>query len=134
MVLLGKLGTKLLFSCTCHPQIDGQTEVVNTTLTTLLYAFVNGNLKSWEDILPFVKFAYNRNVHSFTSFSPFEIVYGFNPLTPLDLVPLPVGNIVSLDGKHKAEMVKKVHERARLQIEKMIEKYVNIANKGRKCV
>jgi hypothetical protein len=28
-VLWGKLGTKLLFSTSCHPQIDRQTEVVN---------------------------------------------------------------------------------------------------------
>jgi hypothetical protein len=36
----------------------------------------------------FIEFAYNRSVHSTPDFSPFEIVYGFNPLTPLDLLPL----------------------------------------------
>ena len=80
-----KLGTKLLFSTTCHPQTDGQTEVVNRTLSTLLRAIIKKNIKTWEECLPHVEFAYNRAIHSSTKFSPFEIVYGFNPLTPLDL-------------------------------------------------
>jgi hypothetical protein len=63
-VLWGKLGTKLLYSTTCHPQTDGQTEVVNRTLSTLLRAVIKKNLKSWEDCIPFVEFAYNRTVHS----------------------------------------------------------------------
>ncbi|XP_057485167.1 uncharacterized protein LOC130771560, partial [Actinidia eriantha] len=88
--LWGKLGTKLLFSTTCHPQTDGQTEVVNRTLSTLLRTVISKNIKTWEDCLPHVEFAYNRCVHSATQFSPFEIVYGFNPLTPLDLSPLPI--------------------------------------------
>jgi hypothetical protein len=133
-VLWGKLGTKLLFSTTCHPQTDGQTEVVNRTLSTLLRTIIQKNLKNWEDCLPFIEFAYNRSVHSTTDFSPFEIVYGFNPLTPLDLLPLPVNERTSLDGQKKAEMVKKLHESVRQHIEKKNEQYANKANKGRRQV
>jgi hypothetical protein len=133
-VLWGKLGTKLLYSTTCHPQTDGQTEVVNRTLGSLLRAVVGKNLKTWEECLPFIEFAYNRTIHSSTGFSPFEIVYGFNPLTVLDLMPLPLSDIASLDGKQKAELVRAIHEKARQQIEKKNWTYAQKANKGRKQV
>ncbi|KAF7815025.1 Transposon Ty3-I Gag-Pol polyprotein [Senna tora] len=107
--LWSKLGTKLLFSSVAHPQTDGQTEVVNRTLTTLLRAIIQKNLKNWVNCLPHIEFAYNRVVHSSTSFSPFEIVYGFNPLTPLDMLPLPSSEQTNLDGKKKAEFVQGLH-------------------------
>ncbi|WVZ51748.1 hypothetical protein U9M48_002861 [Paspalum notatum var. saurae] len=64
--LWNKLGTKLLFSTTCHLQTDGQTEVVNRTLSTMLRAVLKKNLKMWEECLPYVEFTYNRAVHSTT--------------------------------------------------------------------
>ena len=74
---------------------------------------------------------HNWSVHSTTNFSSFEIVYGFNPLTPLDLLPLPVNENTSFDGRKKAEMVKKLHESVRQHIKKKNEQYATKANKGR---
>ena len=68
--------------------------------------------------MSYAEFAYNRTVHSCTNCSPFEVVYGFNPLTLMDLIPLPINEQGNLDGKKKAEMVKKIHERVKQQIEK----------------
>ncbi|XP_071933671.1 uncharacterized protein [Coffea arabica] len=70
-------------------------------------------------------------VHSTTCFSPFEIVYGFNPLTPLDLVPLPSSERVNIDGKKRANFVKKLHEKVYANIEKCTTQYAKHANKGR---
>jgi hypothetical protein len=108
--------------------------VVNRSLSTLLRSIIQKNLKAWEDCLPHVEFAYNRSVHSATKFSPFEIVYGFNPITPLDLIPLPIGEQVNLDGKKKADLVKQIHEKTRQNIDRRTEQYAKNANKSRKKV
>jgi hypothetical protein len=93
-----KLGTKLLFSTTCHPQTDSQTEVVNRTLSTMLRAVLKSNLKLWEKCLPHIEFAYNRSVHSTMKVNPFQVVYDFNPHAPIDLFPLPPSETTCFDA------------------------------------
>ncbi|KAG7564287.1 Reverse transcriptase domain [Arabidopsis suecica] len=127
-----KLGTKLLFSTTCHPQTDGQTEVVNRTLSTLLRATLGKNMSTWLDCIPFIEFAYNRAVHSATKLSPFEIVYGINPLSPLDLVPLPQKEQVCQDGLRRGEIIKKLHDNAKDNLEKKNADNKRKADRGRK--
>jgi len=67
-------------------------------------------------------------------FSPFEIVYGFNPLTPMDLIPLSIDERVSLDGNRKTQVVKTLHESVRQHIKKRNRVYATKANKGCKHV
>ena len=81
--------------------------------------------------MPHVEFSYNGVTISTTSFSPFKVVYGFNPLYPLDLIPLPNdSSILSKDGLYRATFVKDLHERVINQIEKNMKQYACQANKG----
>jgi hypothetical protein len=130
--LWAKLGTNLLFSTTCHPQTDGQTEVVNRTLSTMLRVVLKKNIKMWEEGLPHVEFAYNRSLHSTTKMSPFEIVYGLLPRTLIDLMPLPSSKKLYYDAKQCAELMLKMHETTKENIERMNAKYKISGDKGRK--
>ena len=132
--LWAKLGTKLLFSTTCHPQTDGQTEVVNRTLSTMLRAVLKKNIKLWEECLPHVEFAYNRSQHSTTKKCPFEIVYGFLPHAPIDLLPLPTSERVNVDANKHAELILKLHETTKENIECMNAKYKLAGSKGKKHI
>ena len=96
--LCAKLGIKLLFSMDYHPQIDGQTEVTNRTLSALLRVLIKKNIKEWEECLPIAEYAYNHPRHSTTGKSPFEVVYGFNPLSTLDILPLPLQERINMDA------------------------------------
>jgi hypothetical protein len=84
-----KLGTILQFSSAYHPQTDGQTEVVNRSLKNLLRSFVGKNIHQWDLLLAQAEFAYNRSTSQTTGCSPFEVVYGLNPISSLDLAPIP---------------------------------------------
>ena len=120
--LWDKSGINLLFSTTGHPQNDGQIEVVNKTLSTLLRATIRKIIKTWKDYLSYVEFAYNRSVHSTTKYSPFEIIYAFNLLTPLDLTPIRVSKVLT-KMKKNVEIVKQIHDMAKFNIERRIEQY-----------
>ncbi|KAG7572513.1 Reverse transcriptase domain [Arabidopsis suecica] len=129
-----KLGTKLLFSTTCHPQTDRQTEVVNRTLSTLLRVTVGKNLRNWLTCLPHIEFAYTHAKHSSTKLSPFEVVYGFNPETLVNVSPLPQHVYSSAKGETRADFIKKLHQRVKDSLEKKSEKNKQHANKNRKEV
>src|SRR5215216_6118443 len=119
--LCAKLGIKLLFSSAYHPQTDGQTEVTNQTLSTLLRVLIKKNIKEWEECLPIAEYAYNQAQHSTTGKSPFEVVYGFNALSPLDILPLPLKERLNMDASARVSFLKNMHEDKRHTIEHQVQ-------------
>ena len=95
---------------------------------------INKNLREWEECLPHVEFPYNRAVHSTTQFCPFEVVYGFKPITPLDLLPLPIQERVNMDASKRADFVRTIHEKTKEAIEKKGKYTADRVNKKRKEV
>ena len=77
-----------------------------------------------------IEFAYNHSVHSSTHYFPFEVIYGFVLLSPLDLSPLPENMRVHLDGKKRDEIVRKLHEKVHMNIEQKNLKAAKKTNKG----
>ncbi|GKE24444.1 RNA-directed DNA polymerase [Tanacetum coccineum] len=102
-----RLGSKLQFSSSHHPQINGQTEA---------------------------EFAYNHSINRATGKSPFEIVYGKNPTTPLDLATIPLPDQVCTQGDEQSTQIKELHQQVRQQIDKHNKQYAARANKHRKRI
>ncbi|UYV77573.1 hypothetical protein LAZ67_15001599, partial [Cordylochernes scorpioides] len=89
---LSKLLTKVLKICNTihkkttsyHPQTNGQTEKMNRTLTDMISMYIDEKYQNWDEILPFVTFAYNSSVQETTGYSPNFLIHGRKPLTFLD--------------------------------------------------
>src|SRR5215216_5035607 len=100
----------------------------------MLRVVLKKNLKLWEECLPHIEFAYNRSLHSTTKMCPFEILYGFVPRAPIDLLPLPSSVQHNLDATQRAEMILNLHKTTKDNIEHMNAKYKLAGDKGRKHV
>jgi hypothetical protein len=96
----------------------------------MLRAVLKKNLKLWEECLPHIEFAYNRLLHSTAKMSPFQIVYGFVPRAPIDLLPLPSPVQNNFDATQRAELILKLHATTKDNIEHMNVKYKVVGDRG----
>ena len=128
------LNTKLKFSSAFHPQVDGQTEVVNRSLGDLLSCLVGEHINNWDQILPMVEFAYNSSVNRSTGRSSFEIVIGLLPRKPINLVPLPIEARPSVEAEAFSKHIQDLHDDVRRKISLNNENYKVHADLKRKFV
>ena len=62
---------------------------------------------------------------------PFQVVYGFMPRAPIDLLPLSSSEKVNFDAKEHAELILKMHEITKANIKNINEKYKITSRQGR---
>ncbi len=80
------LKTRMALSSLHHPQHDGQTEIVNKFLETMLRAYIAKDIASWSEWLHILEFTYNAHCSVSTTDSPFFLLLGFQPTSLLEQI------------------------------------------------
>jgi len=88
-VLFRQPGTKLKFSTTYHPQLDGQTEAVNSCLETYLHCMIGSQPRQWPQWLPWTEFWFNTNYSASAKMSLFKALYCRDPPLHLKGITIP---------------------------------------------
>ena len=98
-------GIKHLFTTPYHPQANGQVERVNASIANMLSLYVNEYHSNWDELLPYITFAYNTNPHLSLKMTPFELLYGRKAVTP-DEKGIPV-EVPSFNRQEHMEFIRK---------------------------
>jgi hypothetical protein len=91
---------KSLPSTVFYFQTDRAIEGVNQRIEAYLSILCPVNPKTCSDMLPFVKFTHNSQNHANRQHSPFELLYGYQPLA----IPTALGetNLLAVEQHLKA--------------------------------
>nr|GEZ22554.1 putative nucleotidyltransferase, ribonuclease H [Tanacetum cinerariifolium] len=76
-------GTRLKFSTTFHPDVDGQTERTIQALEDMLRSCALEWTRNWDEYLCLVEFAYNNSWHASIKAAPYELLYGRKCRAPI---------------------------------------------------
>lgn len=68
-----------------HPMGNGACERYNRSLLNMLGTMENDKKRSWKQYLGHITHAYNCTKHSITGFSPYKLMFGREPLLPVDI-------------------------------------------------
>lgn len=129
------LHTEMLLASSHHPQHDGQTEIVNRQLETMLRAYVKEDRDSWCSWVSLLEHAYNSKVHAATGSTPYFLLYGFEPRGTLDLSENTVKYIErSKETDRFAKEFEMHRQSARRAIARAQAKQAAHYNKGRKTI
>jgi transposase InsO family protein len=118
--LCEQLGVEKTRTSPFHPSGNGLVERGNRTLGDMLATVISDTQGDWDEKLPFVTWAFNSSEHSTTGMSPYQLLHGWPPRLPLDVL------LPNRDGDETRDVwgfVEKTRERllkSRMQVHRQL--------------
>ena len=89
----------------------------------LLRCLVGEANRNWDSILPVAQLAYNSSVNRSINASPFEVMHGYTPRKPLDLLPMSLHVRIFEFPEAFAQHIHDLHSEIRKNIQKSNSQY-----------
>ncbi|UYV82532.1 hypothetical protein LAZ67_21002703, partial [Cordylochernes scorpioides] len=107
------------FTMAYHPQTNGLTERFNKTLADMLSMYTGVEQKDWDQVLPYVTFAYNTAKQEVTGNTPFFLVHAREAETYIDAVLPYLPDEISDD--YVGELVTRAEEARQLSRSRLLQ-------------
>ncbi|UYV73167.1 K02A2.6-like, partial [Cordylochernes scorpioides] len=110
------------FTTAYHPQTNGLTERFNKTLGDMLSMYTGVEQKDWDQVLPYVTFAYNTAKQEATGYTPFFLVHACEAEPYIDAVLPYLPDEISDD--YVGELVIRAEEARQLSRSRLLQSQV----------
>ncbi|ORY56599.1 uncharacterized protein BCR38DRAFT_355580 [Pseudomassariella vexata] len=122
--ILAKLNIQQITTSPYNARANGINESGHISIASSLAKMTDGTGKSWRSLLPAVLFADRTSIRSTTGKTPFRLVHGYDPITPIemDLLSwriLDWQSIIPLETGDKIKDAQAAHELLKLRIQSM---------------
>lgn len=111
---------KKLNTSAYNPACDGLVERLNSMLCQTLSMFVSKHQKDWDVFIPAALLAFRTSPNETTGESPFYLLYGREPLLPMDVSLMPPPDPASSIAEHRRRIVKQIELAQRLARENIM--------------
>ena len=118
------ISTKL--STYFHPQIDGQTKIVNKEVQKFLQIYCFDKQDQWANWLAIAQFSINSKKHTSTKVAPFKATWSYMPcmgIEPLPVNKAPAATEFMAEMEGTLESMRKNLEKAKEQMKLNADKY-----------